>query len=52
MMRYKLYKHKKQWIVGSTVLIMATLAGMTLSAQAATTTNSDAASVEPATTLT
>ena len=50
MMRYKLYKHKKQWLIGCTVVTMATLGGMT-SVQAATSANNGDGG-EPATSLT
>lgn len=55
MMRYKLYKHKKQWVIGSAMVMAIALAGMTSSAQAATgngnnTTEEPAAS--PSQTLT
>lgn len=49
MMRYKLYKHKKQWVIGCTVLIMATMTGMK-SSQASTTIN-NANVAPPATSL-
>ncbi|WP_295745547.1 MBG domain-containing protein [uncultured Limosilactobacillus sp.] len=51
MMRYKLYKHKKQWVVGATV-VAASLALMTPAVHAATTDDNAAVDTPTAVTRT